>query len=146
MERSVSREKRKQGEKTAEVNTSPRGGEKRKRTKKTIVDAASTEEIEAALESMSVAGPSTRPDPVTLVLDRRLREVIAAIDRNTRELVKLGRRVEGIAWEAKRVADVGDPKGKGKAMPEESKEQGESDETDGENEESGNEDGEGESE
>jgi len=146
MERSVSGEKRKQGEKTAEVNTSPRGGEKRKRTKKTIVDAASTEEIKAALEGTSVAGPSTRPDPVALVLDRRLGEVIAAIDRNTRELAKLGRRVEGIAWEAKRVADAGDPKGKGKAMPEESEEQGESDETDGENEESGNEDGEGESE
>jgi len=146
MERSTSGEKRKQGEKSAEVNTSPRGGEKRKRTKKTIADAASTEEIEAALESTSVAGPSTRPDPVALVLDRRLREVIAAIDRNTRELAKLGRRVEGITWEAKRVADAGDLKGKGKAMPEESEEQGESDETDGENEESGNEDGEGESE
>jgi len=146
MERSVSGEKRKQGKKTAEVNMSLRGGEKRKRTKKTIVDAARTEEIEAALEGTSVAGPSTRPDPVALVLDRRLREVIAAIDSNTRELAKLGRRVEGIAWEVKRVADAGDPKGKGKAMPEESEEQGESDETDGENEESGNEDGEGESE
>ena len=146
MERSASGEKRKQGEKSAEVNMSPRGGEKRKRTKKTIVDAASTEEIEAALESTSVAGPSTRPDPVALVLDRRLGEVIVAIDRNTRELAKLGQRVEGIAWEAKRVADAGDPKGKGKAMPEESKEQGESDEMDGENEESGNEDREGESE
>jgi len=146
MERSTSREKRKQGKKSAEVNTSPRGGEKRKRTKKTIANAASTEEIEAALESMSVAGPLTRPDPVALVLDHRLREVIAAIDCNTRELAKLGQRVEGIAWEAKRVADAGDPKGKGKAMPEESEEQGELDETDGENEESGNEDGEGESE
>ena len=124
----------------------PRGGEKRKQTKKMIVDVASTEEIKAALESMSVAGPLTRPDPVMLVLDCRLGEVIAAIDRNTRELVKLGRRVEGIAWEAKRVADAGDLKGKGKAMPEESEEQGESDETDGENEESGNEDREGESE
>jgi len=54
-----------------------------------------------------VAGPSTRPDPVTLVLDHRLGEVTVAIDHNTRELAKLGQRVEGIAWEAKRVADVG---------------------------------------
>jgi len=146
MERSTSGEKRKQGEKSAEVNTSPRGGEKRKQTKKTIADAASTEEIEAALESTSVAGPSTRPDPVVLVLDRRLGEIIAVIDHNTRELVKLGRKVEGVAWETKRVADAKDPKGKGKAKPEESEEQEQSDKTDGENEETGEEDGEGESE
>ena len=69
-----------------------------------------------------------------------------AIDHNTRELVKLGRKVEGVTWEMKRVADAKDPKGKGKVKPEESKEQEESDETDGENEESGDEDGEGESE
>ena len=146
MERSTSGDKRKQSEKAAEVNTSPRGGEKRKRTKKTVADAASTEEIEVAMGGFSVAGPSSRPDPVTLVLDRRLGEIVAAIDRNTRELVKLGRKVEGIAWETKRVADAKDPKGKGKAKPEESKEQEESDETDGENEETGEEDGEGESE
>jgi len=54
--------------------------------------------------------------------------------------------VEGVAWEMKRVADARDPKGKGKAMPKESKEQEESDETDGENEELGDEDGEGKSE
>ena len=123
-----------------------RGGEKRKRTKKAIADAASTEEIEAVLEGTSVAGPSTWPDPVTLVLDRQLREVIVAIDCNTRELAKLSRRVEGIAWEVKRVTNVGDLKGKGKAMPEESKEQEELDEMDGENKETGDEDGEGESE
>ena len=90
MERSTSREKRKQSEKTVEVNMSPRGGEKRKRMKKTIADAASTEEIEAVMGGFSVAGPSSWPDPVTLVLDRRLGEIIAAIDHNTRELAKLG--------------------------------------------------------
>ena len=146
LERSASGEKRKQGEKMVEVETSPRGGEKRKRMKKAIADAASTEEIEAAMGGFSVAGPSSRPDPVALVLDCQLREIVAALDRNTRELVKLSRKVDGIAWETKRVADARDLKGKGKAMPEESEEQEESDETDGENEESGNEDGEGESE
>jgi len=146
MERSASGEKRKQSEKTVEVEMLPRGGEKRKRTKKAITNAASTEEIEAAMGGFLVAGPSSRPDPVALVLDRRLREIVAAIDHNTRELAKLGRQVEGIAWETKRAADAKDLKGKGKAMPEESEEQEGSDETDGENEESGSEDGEGESE
>jgi len=92
-----------------------------------------------------VAGPSNRPDPVALVLDCQLKEIVAAIDPNTRELVKLGRKVDGITWETKRVANTRDPKGKGKAMPEESEEQQESDETDGEGEESGDEDGDGES-
>ena len=137
MERSTSGEKRKQSKKAAEVNMSPRGGEKRKRTKKTVANAASTEEIEVAMGGFSVAGPSSWPDPVVLVLDHRLGEIIAAIDHNTRELAKLGRKVEGVAWETKRVADTKDLKGKGKAMPEESEEQEESDETDGENEESG---------
>ena len=49
MERSASGEKRKQSEKTVEVEMLPRGGEKWKRTKKAIVDAASTEEIEVAM-------------------------------------------------------------------------------------------------
>jgi len=70
MERLVSGEKRKQSEKTAEVNTSPRGGKKRKGMKKTVADAVSTEEIEAAMGGFSVAGPSSQPDPVVLVLDR----------------------------------------------------------------------------
>jgi len=70
MERSASGEKQKQSEKTVEPNTSPRGGEKRKRTKKTVADATSTEEIEAAMGGFSVAGPSSQPDPVMLVLDR----------------------------------------------------------------------------
>jgi len=69
-----------------------------------------------------------------------------AIDRNTRELVKLGCKVEGITWETKRVADAKDLKGKGKAKPKESEEQEESDEMDGENKETGEEDGEGKSE
>jgi len=106
MERSASGEKRKQIKKTVEVETSPRGGEKWKRTKKVIVDAASTEEIEAVMGGFLVAGPSSRPDPVALVLDRRLGEIMVTIDRNTRELAKLGQQVEGIAWETKRVADA----------------------------------------
>ena len=44
------------------------------------------------------------------------------------------------------MADTKDLKGKGKAMPEDSEEQEELDETDGENEELGDEDGEGKSE
>jgi len=146
MERSMSGEKRKQSEKMVEVNMSPRGGKKRKRTKKMIANAASTEEIEVAMGGFSVAGPSSRPDPVALVLDRQLREIIAAIDRNTRELAKLGQKVEGVAWEMKRVADAKDLKGKGKVKPKESEEQEESDETDGENEEMGDKDGDGKSE
>ena len=59
MERSASGEKRKQSEKAVEVNTLPRGGKKRKRTKKTVADAVSTEEIEAAMGGFSVAGPSS---------------------------------------------------------------------------------------
>jgi len=90
MERSASGEKRKQSEKAAEVNTSPRGGKKRMRMRKTVVNAASTDEIEAALGGFSVAGPLSRPDPVALVLDHQLGEIVAAIDHNTRELVKLG--------------------------------------------------------
>jgi len=104
------------------------------------------EEIEAAMGGFSVAGPLSRPDPVVLVLDRQLGEIVAAIDRNTRELAKLGQKVEGVAWETKRVADAKDPKGKGKVKPEESEEQEESDEMDGENEETGDENGDGESE
>ena len=146
MERSTSGEKRRQSEKAAEVNTSPRGGEKRKQMKKTIADATSTEEIEAAMGGFSVAGLSTRPDPVALVLDCQLGEIVAAISRNTRELAKLSQKVEGITWEMKRVADAKDPKGKGKAKPEESEEQEESDKMDGENEETGDENGDGESE
>ena len=86
----MSGEKRKQSEKIVEVETSPRGGEKQKRTKKVITDAMSTEEIEVAMGGFLVAGPLSQPDPVMLVLDRRLREIVVAIDRNTRELVKLG--------------------------------------------------------
>ena len=87
MKRSASSEKRKESETSVTVvTTSPQGGEKHKRTRRTVADAASTEEIEEALGGFSVAGPSTRPDPVTQVLDRRLGEVIAAINHNTREL------------------------------------------------------------
>jgi len=70
MERAVSGEKRKQGEKSAEMNMSLRGGEKRKQMKKAIANATSTKEIEVVLEGTLVAGPLTWPDPVMLVLDR----------------------------------------------------------------------------
>ena len=150
MERSASGEKRKQGEKSAEVNTLPRGGEKRKWTKKMITNAASTEEIKVAMGGFSVAGPLNIPDLVAQVLDRQLREVIAAINHNTKELARLRNKVDGFAWEMKRMADASDCKGKGKARPEVTKDEEEKlDESDGEDredEESGNEDGEGESE
>ena len=66
----MSGEKRKESKTSAiTIKTLPRGGEKHKRTKKVVADAASTEEIEEAMGSFSVAGPSTWPDPVVQVLD-----------------------------------------------------------------------------
>ena len=71
MMRSASGEKCKESETSATVvATSPRGGEKHKRMKRAVADVASTEEIEEALGGFSVAGPSTRLDPVAQVLDR----------------------------------------------------------------------------
>ena len=102
MEMSMSREKRKESE------TSPRGGKKRKRMKKVVAEATSTKEIEEAMGSFSVAGPLTRPDPVAQALDCRLGEVIAAINRNTRELVWLGSKMDGFAWEMQWLANAGD--------------------------------------
>ena len=76
--------------------------------------------------------------------------MITAIDHNTKELARLGNKVDGFAWEMKRMVDASDRKGKGKARPEvtedEEEKLDESDREDGEDEESGNEDGEGESE
>ena len=70
MERSTSREKRKESKTLATtIETSPRGGEKHKRTKRVVVDAMSTEEIEKVMGSFLVAGPLTQPDPVMQVLD-----------------------------------------------------------------------------
>ena len=150
MERSASGEKRKQNKKTVEVEMSPRGGEKWKWTKKAIVNAMSMEEIKVAMGGCSVAGPSNIPNPVTQVLDQRLREVVIAIDHNTKELARLRNKVDGFAWEMKRMVDVSDCKGKGRARPEVTKDEEEkSDESDGEDredEESGNEDGQGKSE
>ena len=83
----------------------------------------STEEIEEALGGFSVAGPSTRPDPVTQVLDQQLGEVIVAINCNTRELARLGGKMDGFTWEMKRMADHSDRKGKGRARPEETKDE-----------------------
>ena len=141
MERSTSGEKRKESETSATaIKTLPRGGKKRKRTKKVVAEAASTEEIEEAMGSFSVAGPSTWPDPVAQVLDCRLGEVIAAIDRNTRELARLGSRMDGFAWEMQRLADVGDQKGKGKARAEESEDEEEQSEKTKESEDGGGED------
>ena len=84
---------------------------------------ASTKEIEEALGGFLVAGPSMRPDPVTQVLDWRLGEVIAAINHNTRELARLRGKMDGFAWEMKRMANHSDQKGKGRAQPEETEEE-----------------------
>ena len=87
MKRMASGEKCKESKASPSVvMTSPQEGEKCKRTRKLVADAASTKEIEEVLGGFSVAGPSTQPDPVMQVLDRRLGEVIVAIDRNMREL------------------------------------------------------------
>ena len=124
MKRSASGEKRKESETSATVVvTSPRGGEKRKRTRRAVADAASTKEIEEALGGFLVAGPSMRPDPVAQVLDWRLGEVIAAIDCNTRELAQLGGKMDRFVWEMKRMANHSDQKGKGRAQPEETEEE-----------------------
>ena len=88
-----------------------------------VADAASTEEIMEVLGGFSVAGPSMRPDPVVQVLHQQLGEVIVAIDRNTRELAQLGGKMDGFAWEMKRMADHSDQKGKGRAQPEETEEE-----------------------
>ncbi|KIM66075.1 hypothetical protein SCLCIDRAFT_22290 [Scleroderma citrinum Foug A] len=124
MKRSASGEKCKESETSATVvATSPQGGEKCKRSKRVVADVASTKEIKEALGGFSVAGTSTQPDPVAQVLDWRLGEVIAAIDRNTRELAWLGGKMDSFVWEMKRMANHSDRKGKGKAWPEETKEE-----------------------
>ncbi|KIM58667.1 hypothetical protein SCLCIDRAFT_27825 [Scleroderma citrinum Foug A] len=121
MERSTSREKRKESEMSATtIGTLPRG--------------------EEAMGSFSVAGPSTWPDPVVQVLDRRLGEVIVAIDCNTRELVRLGSRMDGFAWEMQQLADAGDQKGKGKVRAEEPENEEERSEKTEESEDGGGED------
>ena len=88
-----------------------------------MADAASTEEIEEALGGFLVAGPLTQPDPVMQVLDWQLGEMIVAIDRNKRELARLGGKMDGFMWEMKRMADHSDRKGKGRARPEETEEE-----------------------
>ena len=141
MERLTSGEKRKESETSATmIETSPRGGEKCKRTKKVVAEAMSTKEIEEAMGSFSVVGPSTRLDPVTQVLDRRLGEVIMVIDRNTRELVQLRSKMDGFAWEMQQLADAGDRKGKGKGRAEEPEDEEEWSEKTKESEDSGDED------
>ena len=91
--------------------------------RRVVANAASTEEIEEALGGFSVAGPSMRPDPVVQVLDWRLGGVIAAIDRNTRELAQLGGKMDRFAWEMKRMANHSNQKGRGRARPEETEEE-----------------------
>ena len=49
--------------------------------------------------------------------------MIAAINRNTRELAQLGGKMDGFPWEMKRMADHSDRKGKGRARPEETKDE-----------------------
>ena len=141
MERSTSREKRKESETSVTaIETSPRGGEKHKRMKKVVAEAASTKEIEEAMGSFSVVGPSTRLDPVAQVLDRRLGEVITVIDRNTRELVQLRSKMDGFAWEMQQLANAGDRKGKGKARAEEPEDEEEWSEKTEESEDGGDKD------
>ena len=124
MKRSASGEKCKESETLATVVTmSPRGGEKCKRMRRAVADTVSTEEIEEVLGGFLVAGPSTWPDPVMQVLDRRLGEVIAAINHNTRELAWLGGKMDGFTWEMKRMADHSDRKVKGRDQPEETKDE-----------------------
>ncbi|KIM68372.1 hypothetical protein SCLCIDRAFT_20298 [Scleroderma citrinum Foug A] len=123
MKRSASNKKRKESETLVTVvATSLRGGEKHKRTRRAVADVASTKEIEEALGGFSVAGPSMQPDPVAQVLDWKLGEVIVAIDCNMRELARLGGKMDGFAWEMKRMANHSDRKGKGRARPEETEE------------------------
>ena len=124
MKRSASSEKRKESEPLVTVVAMlPQGGEKCKRTRRVVANTASTEEIKEALGGFSVAGPLTQPDPVMQVLDWQLGEVIAAIDCNTRELAWLRGKMDGFAWEMKRMADHSDQKGKGRARPEETEEE-----------------------
>ena len=124
MKRLASGEKRKESETSVTVVTTlPQGGEERKRTRRAVADAESTEEIKEALGGFSVVGPSTWLDPVVQVLDQQLGEVIAAINRNTRELAWLGGKMDGFAWEMKRMADHSNRKGKGRAQPEETEDE-----------------------
>ena len=138
IERSRSREKRKESEMLATtIETLPRGGKKHKRMKKVVADTVSTEEIEEAMGSFSVAGPSTQPDPVAQVLDHQLGEVIVVIDCNMRELAQLRGKMNGFAWEMQQLADVGNQKGKGKARAEEPEDEEEWSEKTEESEDSG---------
>ena len=124
MKRLASGEKHKESETLVTVVAmSPRGGEKHKRTRRAVANAASTEEIEEVLGGFSVAGPLTWLDPVAQVLDWRLGEVIVAINHNTRELVRLGGKMDGFMWEMKRMANHSDRKGKGRAQPEETEDE-----------------------
>ena len=71
MKRLASSEKCKESETSATmVATSLWGGEKCKRMRRAVANAASTKKIEEVLGGFSVAGPLTQPDPVTQVLDR----------------------------------------------------------------------------
>ncbi|KIM62261.1 hypothetical protein SCLCIDRAFT_25184 [Scleroderma citrinum Foug A] len=96
---------------------------KESKTSATMVTTSPTKEIKEALGGFSVVGPLTWPDPVAQVLDRQLSEVIAAIDRNTRELAWLGGKMDRFAWEMKRMANHSDRKGKGRARPEETEDE-----------------------
>ena len=66
--------------------------------------------------------------------------MIAAIDHNTRELVRLGSKMDGFAWEMQQLADAGDRKGKGKARAEEPEDEEEWSEKTKESEDGGDDD------
>ena len=71
MKRSASGEKCKESKASPTVVTTLlQGGEKHKKTRKVVANAASTEEIEETLGGFSVVGPLTWLDPVMQVLDR----------------------------------------------------------------------------
>ena len=70
MKRSASGKKHKESEMSViMVVMLLRGGEKHKRTRRAVADAASNEEIKEVLGGFLVVGPSMRPDPVMQVLD-----------------------------------------------------------------------------
>ena len=66
--------------------------------------------------------------------------MIAVINHNTRELVQLGSKMDGFAWEMQWLADAGDRKGKGKARAEELEDEEERSEKTEESEDGGDDD------
>ncbi|KIM57732.1 hypothetical protein SCLCIDRAFT_28586 [Scleroderma citrinum Foug A] len=133
MKRLASGEKHKESEMSATmVMASPQGGKKHKRMKRAVANAVSTKEIKEVLGGFLVVGPLTWPDPVTQVLDQ--------------ELVWLSSKMDRFSWEMKQMADQSDHKGKGRAWPEETKEEEKLDKGEEGTDSGSNEDAEGEDE